>query len=302
MVDGMYVKDPVLGTLGTRINNDAIEGISDVIEESEEWVIRRNGSGAQLKWWKHKSGTPEHIGFDMTSREVWERDYRPLILKDDPARVDVKGAAESLAEDGVAQQLSDRAGQRGDVIYGNQESRLAVHNGLPAAADLRGDLRQTAGGTFHQHTREPFAVRGQHVHVHAVVEFRQVVAVLQAGEFPALLGGQVEIGRIQTSVSRGRGKAGPSSIARAPSQCQRGSYQEGRHNADSNRCLFHFLSPLFRDFANPGFTPVNERSLIFRNTYFGTILIDRGCPPKGVKDQQRRGEVLRMISGESRIE
>jgi uroporphyrinogen decarboxylase len=64
---------------GGWFNNDAIEGISEVVAESDEWVIRRNGSGAQLKWWKYKSGTPEHIGFDMTSREVWERDYRPHI-------------------------------------------------------------------------------------------------------------------------------------------------------------------------------------------------------------------------------
>ncbi|HXF99868.1 MAG TPA: TonB-dependent receptor, partial [Bacteroidota bacterium] len=28
MIDGMYVKDPVLGTLGTRINNDAIEELT----------------------------------------------------------------------------------------------------------------------------------------------------------------------------------------------------------------------------------------------------------------------------------
>lgn len=64
---------------GGWFNNDAIEREHKVVEETDEWEIRRNGSGALLKWWKHKSGTPEHIGFDMTSREIWERDYRHHI-------------------------------------------------------------------------------------------------------------------------------------------------------------------------------------------------------------------------------
>jgi len=67
---------------GGWFNIDAIEGFSDVVQETDEWLIKRNGSGAQLKWWKHKSGTPEHIAFDMASREIWERDYRPGIPRD----------------------------------------------------------------------------------------------------------------------------------------------------------------------------------------------------------------------------
>jgi len=40
----------------------------ELIEETETWEIRRNGAGAALKRWKHKSGTPEHMG-GSTSRE-----------------------------------------------------------------------------------------------------------------------------------------------------------------------------------------------------------------------------------------
>jgi uroporphyrinogen decarboxylase len=61
----------------------------ELIEETDDWEVRRNGAGAALKWWKHKSGTPEHIGFAMTTREVWERDYRPHLLTLDAERVDV---------------------------------------------------------------------------------------------------------------------------------------------------------------------------------------------------------------------
>ena len=67
---------------GGWFNTEAIPGAAEVIEETDEWLVRRNGSGAALKWWKHKSGTPEHIDFRMTSREIWQRDYRPHLAKE----------------------------------------------------------------------------------------------------------------------------------------------------------------------------------------------------------------------------
>jgi uroporphyrinogen decarboxylase len=75
-----------------------LRGVSELVEETEEWSVRRNGAGAALKYWKHKSGTPEHIDFRMTSREAWERDYRPHLLELDRERLDIKGAAEALAQ------------------------------------------------------------------------------------------------------------------------------------------------------------------------------------------------------------
>ncbi len=51
-----------------------------IIKETEKWKIVRDASGAILKWWKNKAGTPEHIDFLMTSREVWERDYKPRFI------------------------------------------------------------------------------------------------------------------------------------------------------------------------------------------------------------------------------
>ena len=74
-----------------------LRGHSEVLEETEEWKITRNGAGAALKYWKHgKSGTPEHMDFRMTSREVWDRDYRPHLLEVDRERLDVEGTAKQL--------------------------------------------------------------------------------------------------------------------------------------------------------------------------------------------------------------
>ncbi len=74
----------------------AKRGVNEVLEETEEWKIVRNGNGAALKQWKHKVGTPEHIDFLMTDRAVWERDYRPFLVEPDPDRVNIKSAAENL--------------------------------------------------------------------------------------------------------------------------------------------------------------------------------------------------------------
>jgi hypothetical protein len=73
-----------------------LRGFSEVVEESDEWRVTRNGAGASFKYWKHKYGTPEHVDFRMTSREVWERDYRSHVLELDRERVDVKSTREAL--------------------------------------------------------------------------------------------------------------------------------------------------------------------------------------------------------------
>ena len=72
-------------------------GVREVVDETDAWVVIRNGAGAMLKSWKHKSGTPEHVGFTLTSREIWDREYRHLLLDLEPARVDVEAARERLA-------------------------------------------------------------------------------------------------------------------------------------------------------------------------------------------------------------
>jgi uroporphyrinogen decarboxylase len=73
-----------------------LRGFSEVIEETAEWKVTRNGAGAAFKYWKNKSGTPEHVDFRMTSREVWERDYRGLLLATDRARLKIEETAKNL--------------------------------------------------------------------------------------------------------------------------------------------------------------------------------------------------------------
>ena len=71
-------------------------GVDETVEESDEWVLRRNGGGAVLRYWKHKSGTPEHVDFDCVTPERWEAIYKPPLLKLDPERINVEVAREGL--------------------------------------------------------------------------------------------------------------------------------------------------------------------------------------------------------------
>jgi len=80
-----------------------LQGYSEVLEETGEWAVTRNGAGAAFKYWKHKSGTPEHVDFRMSTRQIWERDYRDAV-RPGPSRVniaDYKKALESTRGRGV---------------------------------------------------------------------------------------------------------------------------------------------------------------------------------------------------------
>ena len=54
-------------------------GPEEIIEETEETKLVRNGNGALLRIWKHKSGTPEHVAFEVKDRIGWEDKIRPLV-------------------------------------------------------------------------------------------------------------------------------------------------------------------------------------------------------------------------------
>jgi uroporphyrinogen decarboxylase len=69
-----------------------------VIEETDEWQITRNGAGAKFKNWKHKSGTPEHMDFDMASFDIWKNKYKPQLTFYNKQRCNYKGTEELLTQ------------------------------------------------------------------------------------------------------------------------------------------------------------------------------------------------------------
>lgn len=43
----------------------------EILQETDEWILQRDGNQAVLRWWKHKMGTPEHVGYGIDTPEKW---------------------------------------------------------------------------------------------------------------------------------------------------------------------------------------------------------------------------------------
>jgi len=77
-------------------NQQARLGFSKVVEETEEWITREDGNGAVLRYWKHKSGTPQHVRFTVDTRDRWEWLKRELLAMPIDQRVDTEGALRAM--------------------------------------------------------------------------------------------------------------------------------------------------------------------------------------------------------------
>lgn len=58
----------------------------EIIEQTDETKLVRDGNGALLRWWKEKSGTPEHVDFLVKDRVNWEKHIRGHLKNEDQYR------------------------------------------------------------------------------------------------------------------------------------------------------------------------------------------------------------------------
>lgn len=69
----------------------AFPGREETVSEDAETRVVRDGNGKLVRYWRNKSGTPDHLGFDCDSREKWEKVYKPALLnsglQNDPEHV-----------------------------------------------------------------------------------------------------------------------------------------------------------------------------------------------------------------------
>lgn len=69
-----------------------------VIAEDEESVTRRGAWGDVTRTWKHRAGTPEHVGFTIETPEAWYGDFRDAFLAQDPLEgIDLAAIGQRLA-------------------------------------------------------------------------------------------------------------------------------------------------------------------------------------------------------------
>jgi uroporphyrinogen decarboxylase len=52
----------------------------EVLASDTETETVRDGWGAVARFWKGRSGTPEHVSFGCDTREAWEKTYRPALV------------------------------------------------------------------------------------------------------------------------------------------------------------------------------------------------------------------------------
>lgn len=53
-----------------------------IVEQTDETKLVKDGNGALLRFWKDKSGTPEHVDFMVKDRALWEECIKPLLLNE----------------------------------------------------------------------------------------------------------------------------------------------------------------------------------------------------------------------------
>lgn len=68
----------------------------EVVEETAETILTRDGNGALLRRCKMHEATPEHVDFLVKDRSGWEEHIKPRLFADS-ARIDYKGFREALS-------------------------------------------------------------------------------------------------------------------------------------------------------------------------------------------------------------
>lgn len=68
-----------------------------ILQETEETKLVLNGNGATLRWWKARSGTPEHVDFKVQERPAWESQIKQHLLKVDRRRIPFEGYRQQKA-------------------------------------------------------------------------------------------------------------------------------------------------------------------------------------------------------------
>lgn len=59
-------------------------GPDETVREDEETRVVRDSWGGQMRYWKRHSGTPEHLAWECSSREIWDKQIKPRILSNPP--------------------------------------------------------------------------------------------------------------------------------------------------------------------------------------------------------------------------
>lgn len=118
-----------LNLVGGWFETDSLLGVNKVLESNDEWEILQSGSGQVMKRYKKKTGVPEHIGFELTGPEIWNKKYREPLLTLDKRRLDPKGTKWAMEK---ARKNNRCAVLGGSFIMEISRNKIGDENFLPA--------------------------------------------------------------------------------------------------------------------------------------------------------------------------
>ena len=147
LIDGMYVKNPVLGTLGTTVNNDAIEEMN-LLSGTFNAEYGNAGSGV-INIVTKEGGSTLRASAELRTSKVFGKPYTEY--NENRASVTVSGPIES---DSAAFFLSGEVDERDSWLpYGYEDvaSGIAKVNGR-----LLPELKATITGRFSAQRRQPY--------------------------------------------------------------------------------------------------------------------------------------------------
>jgi hypothetical protein len=64
-------------------------GREKILEETAETKTVAGPSGTIERKWKAKTGVPEHIGWECSSPEIWEKEFKPALVSQ-PVKIDLE--------------------------------------------------------------------------------------------------------------------------------------------------------------------------------------------------------------------
>lgn len=70
----------------------------EIIEETEETILTKDGNGAFLKRHKLHDATPEHVDFTVKNRADWEKYIKPFLVDVDERRINFEGYRKAKKE------------------------------------------------------------------------------------------------------------------------------------------------------------------------------------------------------------
>ncbi|MEI7904567.1 MAG: uroporphyrinogen decarboxylase family protein, partial [Candidatus Firestonebacteria bacterium] len=118
-----------INLVGGWFETDSFIGVNEIIEQNSEWEITKSGSGQIMKRYKDKTGVPEHISFELTGPEIWNKKYREPLLSLDRRRLDFEGIRRYMA---LARQNKKCAVLCGSFIMEISRNKIGDENFLPA--------------------------------------------------------------------------------------------------------------------------------------------------------------------------